>query len=318
MVTASLRTHLTESAEQSVRTVWWLVRIMVPASFLVFVLQQTGLLSLIARIVEPVMSLLGLPGAAAMAVISSVLVNLFAVIAMVPALGLTQRQLVILALLCLVAHSFLVELLITRKTGTPVLRMLAVRTFGGLILAYWASVALPTTGAWSELIRTGDANLSTAATVAFLPALGNWAVVTAQLVGRVALIVTVLVVAMRWLHYVGVMDYLAAVLRPVTFLFALPRAAGLPWIVANTLGLTYGSAALAEAAASGQLSMEDGDLLNHHLGVSHSLIEDTFLFAALGAPILWIMIPRLVLALIAVLERRAERVVFGRHRSQTA
>jgi spore maturation protein SpmB len=143
MISRELQSNLAESGRRSISTIWWLARIMIPASAAVFVLQRTGVLELIANFMEPAMSFIGLPGAAAMALISSLFINLYAVIAMVPMLGLDQRQLVILALLCLVAHNYLVELAVTRRTGTPVGRMLAVRTAGGLILAWVMSVILP-------------------------------------------------------------------------------------------------------------------------------------------------------------------------------
>ena len=38
-----------------------------------------------------------------------------------------------------------------------------------------------------------------------------------------------------------------------------------------------------------KLSYGDGNLLNHHLAVCHSLLEDTIIFAAIGVPVLWVV-----------------------------
>jgi spore maturation protein SpmB len=316
MISPELRNNLAESGRRSIATIWWLARIMIPASAAVFVLERTGVLASIAGVLEPTMSLIGLPGAAAMAVISSLFINLYAVIAMVPMLGLDQRQLVILALLCLVAHNYLVELAVTRRTGTPVGRMFAVRTLGGLLLAWVMSMILPQSGGWIEPIilpGTIDGN----AALALGPALEAWLWGTIRLMARVTVIVTGLVFLTRWLQLVGVTDAIGRAIAYPLSLFGLPPSSGTAWIVANTLGLAYGAAVLQEEAESGRLDAADGDLLNHHLGVSHSLVEDTALFAALGAPAVWLILPRLAMALLVVWERRLERLVglptFRRH-----
>ena len=46
-----------------------------------------------------------------------------------------------------------------------------------------------------------------------------------------------------------------------------------------------------------KLSYGDGNLLNHHLAVCHSLLEDTIIFAAIGVPVLWVVPTRLFFAI---------------------
>lgn len=308
----SLAVHLRGSLERSSRTVLWLARIMIPASALVFALERSGALAWLARPLEPVMGLLGLPGAAAVALLSSILVNLYAVIAMLPVLGLDVQQLTVLALLCLVAHNFLVELAVMRRTGTPMPRMFVVRLAGGLLVAGITARLIPDSGFWLEPVRTAGLSYTDTAALALGPALRIWAVELGRLMLRVALLVSALVFVSRALQYLGLTDKLGALVAPPLRLMGLPRASAPAWIVANTLGLAYGAAVLAEEAASGRLSPADGDLLNHHLGVSHSLLEDTALFAALGVPGIWLVAPRLALAVVVVWERRLERYLTGR------
>ena len=68
----------------------------------------------------------------------------------------------------------------------------------------------------------------------------------------------------------------------------------------NIVGLSYGSAIMMEQLKQDAISRRSCDLLNHHLAVSHSLLEDTILFGALGAPWLWIILPRLAYAFVVV------------------
>ena len=44
----------------------------------------------------------------------------------------------------------------------------------------------------------------------------------------------------------------------------------------------------------GKVTRAEANLLNHHLAVSHSVIEDNLLFAALGVSIWWILGVRFV------------------------
>ena len=65
-------------------------------------------------------------------------------------------------------------------------------------------------------------------------------------------------------------------------LLGLPRQVAFLWVVGNTLGLAYGSAVLVDYARQGKLTGTEADLLNYHLAISHSQLEDPLLFAVLG------------------------------------
>jgi hypothetical protein len=59
-----------------------------------------------------------------------------------------------------------------------------------------------------------------------------------------------------------------------------------------------------EHVESGKLDRPTADLLNTHLVLSHSLLEDTLLFVAIGVGAGWIILPRVGLATVAVWLRR--------------
>ena len=54
----------------------------------------------------------------------------------------------------------------------------------------------------------------------------------------------------------------------------------------------------------GRVTRTEANLLNHHLAVSHSIIEDNLLFVALGVSIWWILGVRLTMAWIVVWSRK--------------
>lgn len=81
-------------------------------------------------------------------------------------------------------------------------------------------------------------------------------------------------------------------------------------MVGNTLGLAYGSAVLMDYARQGKLTGTEADLLNYHLAISHSQLEDPLLFAVLGLPVVWLIVPRILLAFIVVWLKRLADFIF--------
>ncbi len=80
------------------------------------------------------------------------------------------------------------------------------------------------------------------------------------------------------------------------------------WFVANIIGLTYGSAILIEQMENKRLSVADARMLNNHLAISHSLLEDSLLFVAIGVPLFWVTVPRVLLAIAGVWVIRLLRI----------
>ena len=87
-------------------------------------------------------------------------------------------------------------------------------------------------------------------------------------------------------------------------LLGVPHEAAFLWIVANTLGLAYGAGVIVDHVESGRLTREHANILNYHISISHSLLEDTCLFLAIGVSVWWITIPRIILAAIVVWIKR--------------
>jgi hypothetical protein len=93
-------------------------------------------------------------------------------------------------------------------------------------------------------------------------------------------------------------------LRPLLRVFGLPAKTSFLWIVAQTLGLAYGAAVMVEEKESGKVSKRELDLLNHHVAVSHSNIEDVMLFFSIGASLFWMVALRIIFAVAVVWERK--------------
>ena len=306
-----LLTAVRDGARPGAKTAVWLLSIMIPVSFGVFLLDWFGGLDLISRVLSPLFRALDLPGSAALVYLTSIVINIYSATAVMANLDLTVAALTTLALMTLIAHNFFVELAVMRSTGSSLLRMLVLRVLASLLAAWLLSFLLPAT---LDVPATGIAGAEgDAATATFGAALTAWLAGTGMLIAKVAAILLGLMIGERILQALGVIRWLGERLRPLMVVFGLPKDTAFLWLVSNTLGLAYGAGVLRTEVAEGRLSREDGDLLNHHSAISHSLLEDTLLYVALGVPALWIMVPRVALAVVAVWLRRAELQLLRRY-----
>jgi spore maturation protein SpmB len=283
------------------RTAGWLLIIMVPVSLGVKLLAFSGVLAWIASILNPAFAWVGLPGETMIAFLTGILLNIYSAIAALGSITLTERQATIFAVMALTSHNFPVEVAVQHRTGTPAWRTIGLRLSSSLA----AGVVL------NWLLPPGDApaRLQAVSTAAggLTEALRRWAIDTGWLAGKVIAIVMGLMILQRVLKEFGVIAGLSRVLFPVLWLLGLPRRTAFLWIVANVLGLAYGSAVILEESRSGALDPEDAQLLNRSMAVCHSLLEDTLLFVAVGAWAAWITLPRLALAAAVVWGYRAAR-----------
>lgn len=306
---ALLRSSAREGFRAGLRQALWLLRIIVPVSFGVFLLQELGALGWISGLLTPVFTGVGLSGVGAIAFVAGVLSNPYAVVAIIGTTALPAGEIAILSVMSLIAHNFPVELAILRRTGSSFLRMFALRLTAAIIAGLSLRLLLPGAQRSQVDVSTSDPAevISSAGSGAeFRAALGEWAVSTLQLAAVIVLILCTLMVTIHVLRRLGVIEALAKFLSPLMRVFGLPAQTSFLWLVCNLLGITYGSAVLLEEQRSGRLTAADGDLLNHHVSISHSILEDTLVFVAVGAPLLWISVPRIILAVLAVWLRRGE------------
>lgn len=287
------------------RTAVWLLAIMVPISLVVTLLAWTGILGWLARPLNPLFAWVGLPGETVVAFLTGIFLNIYSAIAALGSIALTDRQVTIFAVMSLISHNFPVEAAVQHKTGTAAWRIIGLRLASSIVAGLALNWGLPA----SDALAFQPATAESAGSLGAL--LVRWAIDKSILVGEVIAIVMGLMVLQRILREFGVIRWLSVPLTPVLWLLGLPRRTAFLWIVANVLGLAYGSAVILEEARTGALDREDAQYLNRSIAVCHSLLEDTLLFMAIGAWALWITMPRLALAAAVVWFYRLARRLAG-------
>jgi len=287
------------------RTIIWLVKLTLPISLSVCLLQYSGLLDYVALVLNPVFQAIGLPGASSIAFVCSVFLPTYVPVAIVATMGLTIRQIAIIAIMCLISHNTLVETAVQKRTGSSYAFILCLRIGMSFLAAFILNVLLPENMGAAVYVP-----VSQAVELTFMQVLLTWVKGAAVLCAKMAVIVTFLMILQRLLEEFHIMDRISGFCAPVMRLMGLSRDCSFLWFVAYIVGLTYGSAILIEQVEEGKLSRTDAKMLNNHLAISHSILEDTLIFVAIGAPILWITIPRILLAVAAVWAIRCVSVAF--------
>ena len=301
-VTIRLLRCVKNSLPQGTKTAVWLLKLTIPVSFAVFLLHIFGILEVVAGWLAPLLKLIGLSGQASIVLITSFFTNIYSVIAVMTTIGIGIREGTILAVMCLISHALIVETAIQKRTGSKPWRMIATRISASFIAAWGLNLVLP-----ADEVAVTESRIRILND--FVPAMLNWLhdmVITSV---KILILVNVLLILQKILNEFGLIKWILMPFRPILSILGLPANTGFLWMVAYTLGLSYGGAIMISQSEEGKLDPEDADLLNHHIAVSHSLLEDTLLFVAMGYPLLILVIPRILLSIVYVWIRRFELLI---------
>jgi len=296
----TIKIAATKGFRIALKTAWWMIRVTVVISFGVMLLQYFGIIAKISEWLTPLFLHIGLSGESALVFISSTLVNPYAAIAVIETVGFDPRSITILALMCLCSHNLILETIVQKKTGSSVVRMVIIRLSVAFACAFLLNLILPKVAAdVSEKMLVAQEN-------SFSETLAQWGVSTLFLLVKMFTIIVSLTVLQRILADLGAIRWVSKFLRPLLCVFGLPAKTSFLWIVSQTLGLAYGAAVMMEEKETGKVDQKELDLLNHHIAVSHSNVEDLLLFVTVGASLFWALFLRIIFAVAVVWARRLE------------
>lgn len=285
---------------------------MIPLSFGMLLLDKSGLLYHISRIMAPFMAFWDLPGEAALVFIISIFSNVYAVMGVIHVLDLSLREITILAAMCCIAHNFLVESRVMKKTGSSLVKLILLRLLGALTAGWVLSCILPNSlGVQGHSLAFPESvglNLDR-----LLPALIPWLISTCVLGFKIGLMLFGIMFIQNLLEECNLRQILGKILAPLMILMGLSPSIGYIWIVANLSGVVYSSDILLEEVRSGEVSESEADIGNQHLAFSHGQMGETLPFVMiLGVPYLWTALPGFILACILIWFKRGRMALFRR------
>ena len=126
---------LNEGVKKGLNITWKLGKILVPVYIIVTFLQHTPIIEIIAGYFEPALYYLGLPGEAALVLVLGNLINPYAAIGVIPALGFTIKEITILSLMLSFSHSLIIESAIAKRMGISFIKAISLRVGMAIISA---------------------------------------------------------------------------------------------------------------------------------------------------------------------------------------
>lgn len=295
----SIISLLTDSFQPTVKTTSWLLKIMIPISFAVCLMQYYGIIAWCAKWLNPLFCHIGLPGASSIAFLTGATATTYAALAVMMTMQLTLRQATIIAIMVLICHALPLECTVNKKVGSKPFRMALLRIVGAILAAIYLNIILPDLSEPFSSISVSPDDSS----IIFV--LRAWLTSSVKLAAMIFAIIYALMFVQKLMERYGLMQKLTKPLAPLMVFFGLPRNASYLWLVGNVLGISYGSAVMLQQEEEGKITRKEANEVNYHLIMNHSMLEDTLVFASAGVSALWILTTRLLFALLLVWGRKA-------------
>ncbi len=134
-------------------------------------------------------------------------------------------------------------------------------------------------------------------------------------IGRIALYLIPILILIELARYFQIIEKITGRIKGALDFLTLPQEAAFPLLGGMFFGIILGSALIIEYAREGYLKKRDFMLIGIFLSISHSIIEDTFIFAVFGANPVVLLGVRTILAILItrgaafLLDRLAARKV---------
>lgn len=286
-----IKFELKNVLKDALSTTLTLLKIMIPISIIVKILSDYGLVDIIGEFLQPIMSIIGLPGELGLVWATTMISNIYGGLIVFINLSsfntYTIAQVTILSSMMLIAHTLPIELRIAQKAGVRLWFIFLLRTGCALIFGFMLSSIFATFNIYHKPaeILWKPATQNTTFSGWFLNEIKNYLMIF--------LIIFGLILLMKILKQTGTIEKINNKLEPGLEFLGMSKQAAPVTIIGTTLGLSYGGGLIINEAKSGVLGKKDVFLSLSLMSLSHSLIEDTLLMISIGASLFGILFGRI-------------------------
>lgn len=129
--------------QSGLNVIWELAKVIIPAVIVVQMLERTGALAYLSRLLGPVMGWFGLPGEGALVLVAGNLVSFYSGLAALVALDPAPRQMLILGAMLLICHGAISETALVARAGARTTWVLGARVLAMVLVGAVLNIALP-------------------------------------------------------------------------------------------------------------------------------------------------------------------------------
>jgi spore maturation protein SpmB len=273
-------------------TYFFLLKIMIPISIIVKILDSYGVIQILGKNLNPAMGVIGLPGEFGLVIATAMIANIFGALIVFFTLSMqytySVAQVTILACIILIAHTLPVEARIAQKAGVRLWYTLTLRIMGAFIFGIILHLIFSTFNLFqNENILLWKPEYSN-------QSLSQWILNQFSYYIMIFLIILSLMILIKILKNTGTLEKINNFFKPSLEKLGMSKNAAILPIIGMTLGLAYGGGVIVKEAKEKLISKKDIFLSFSFMGLSHSLIEDTILTLSIGASIFGIIFGRLI------------------------
>jgi spore maturation protein SpmB len=271
---------------------------MIPISIVIRIIQQLELLPYISNLLTPVMRVVGLPAETAIVWLTAMVVNIYggllALFSIYPSLHepLTIAQMTVLLTMILIAHTFPIELGISRKTGIRILVMFIIRFGLGIVLGFLLSRLYLFFNYLQE-----PAYITSVLTTAKTSWLA-WGLNELKNYGIIIIVIFLLVTFIHILDVTGILKIVDKAMMPVLKYLGISSSMLPLTVVGLTMGIAYGGGLMVEEGTRKGLKAKEIFYSMTLLGLLHSIFEDTLLMLSMGGHWSGVIVFRAVFAFV--------------------
>ena len=292
-----LQDKLKEGFRNGLKRGWsaflWMMKIIIPISFLTAVLAWTGWLGKLDFLLAPLMGFMGLPAMAALPIVIGGLTGIYGGIAAMAVLPFTVAEMTLLANFLLICHNLIQEGVVQAKSGLNPAKATLFRIAAAVVTVYAMTFFIKTDPAAAQAGALG------ASMQAFQLMVADWGLSMLNLTAKIFLIIMTILTLLEIAKSMGWIMPIVKALSPFLRILGLSEKVGILWMTAVVFGLTYGGAVIVEEARQGHISKGELEELQLSIGINHSMVEDPFLFMPFGISAFWLWVPRLITAMAA-------------------
>jgi hypothetical protein len=295
----TVQSKLKQSLTVGVKKGWggfvWMLKIIVPISFLTVLLEYSGWINKINFILEPCMNFLSLSPIAALPLIVGLLIGIYGGIAAMVVLPLTTNEMTLIAIFLLISHNLIQEGIIQSQSGLKPFKATLFRLAASIVTVMIVSIFLGAEPA--QVVAKGT---PVAVQPAFITLMRNWLIATLYLSLKIFVIIMVIMILLEMMKIFNMIPHIVKIMNPLLTVMGLDKRVGVLWLTATVFGVAYGGAVIVEEAKEEDFTKKELERLHLSIGINHSMVEDPALFLALGLSAFWLWIPRLITAVVAV------------------
>ncbi len=276
-------------------TTWDLGKIIFPITLVMTLLRYTPVLEWIVTLIAPVMKWIGLSGDAAIPLVLGNFLNLYAGIGAILTLDLTVKEVFILAVMLSFSHNLLIESGVAARVGVKLWVILAVRLGLAVLSAFIINIVWQggsEQAAYGFVSQTNE--MVTGWGSIILQGLEKASLGVLQL----ALIVIPLMIFIQVMKDLSWLSTFSRWMAPVTKGLGMKENTSTTLAAGLVFGLAYGAGVMIQAVKEDGVEKKDLYLAFIFLVACHAVIEDTLIFIPLGIPVIWLLLVRLVTAIL--------------------